>query len=103
MNALPDFTKRQAELFAIKCTEFADRVAAGRIAFLDAVDLLHDAAVSSGLVEAIGESWLPPDSGFVKAICVVPTAPSMRPNDWGATMTSTRQRNAAIKARVMRL
>jgi hypothetical protein len=55
VNALPDFTKRQAELFAIKCTEFADRVAAGRIALLDAVDLLHDAAVSSGLVEAIGD------------------------------------------------
>ena len=55
MNALPDFTKRQAELFAIKCTEFADRVAAGRIGFLDAVDLLHDAAVSSGLVEAAGD------------------------------------------------
>jgi len=55
MNAPSKFLVCQTELFAIKCCEFAERVAAGRIAFLDAVDLLHDAAVSCGLVEAIGD------------------------------------------------
>jgi hypothetical protein len=55
MNAPSKFTVCQAELFAIKCCEFAERVAAGQIAFLDAVDLLHDAAVSSGLVDSVGD------------------------------------------------
>jgi len=54
MNSLPNFTVAQLELFAIRSTQVADRVAANQIAFLDGVDLLFDAAVSSGLVDAAG-------------------------------------------------
>lgn len=49
------FAARQLKLFAIRCLELADRVAENQIAFLDAIDLLYDAAMSSGLVDAVGD------------------------------------------------
>jgi hypothetical protein len=49
-----DFTQRQIELFAIRSAELAERVYAGRMPLLDGVDLLFDAAIWSGLVDAIG-------------------------------------------------
>jgi hypothetical protein len=49
-----DFTTCQIELFAIRSAELAERVYAGRMLFLDGVDLLFDAAIWSGLVDEIG-------------------------------------------------
>jgi hypothetical protein len=48
-------TSRQLEILALRCLELADRVAAGEIAFLDAVDIAYDAAVWSGLIETVGD------------------------------------------------
>jgi hypothetical protein len=45
---------RQLELFAHRCFDFSDQVAAGKVDFLDAVDVLQDAAVASGLEAAVG-------------------------------------------------
>lgn len=46
---------RQLELFALRSLGLADRVAAGEIAFLDAVDIAYDAAVWSGLTDTVGD------------------------------------------------
>jgi hypothetical protein len=54
-SATRDFAARQLEIFTLRCLVFADRVAARQIAFLDATDLLYDAAVWSGLVDAVGD------------------------------------------------
>jgi hypothetical protein len=40
---------RQLQILALRSLELADRVAAGEIAFLDAVDIAYEAAVWSGL------------------------------------------------------
>jgi hypothetical protein len=45
---------RQLEILASRSLELADRVAAGEIAFLDAVDIAHNAAVWSGLTSTQG-------------------------------------------------
>jgi hypothetical protein len=45
----------QLEILALRSLELADRVAAGEIAFLDAVDLAYEAAVWSGLTETVGD------------------------------------------------
>jgi len=50
-----NFTQRQLELFAIRCSELADRVAAGNLAFLDAIDFAYTAADFAGLVESAGD------------------------------------------------
>jgi hypothetical protein len=49
------FQQKQMKLFAIRASELADRVSNGQIAFLDAIDLAYDAAIDSGLVDAIGD------------------------------------------------
>ena len=46
---------KQLELFALRCLEIADKVAAGEIAFLDGIDLAYEAARWSGLVEKVGD------------------------------------------------
>jgi hypothetical protein len=46
---------RQLEILALRSLELADRVAAGEIAFLDAVDMAYDAAVWSGLPSTVGD------------------------------------------------
>jgi hypothetical protein len=46
---------KQLELFALRSFSFADRVDSGEIKFLDAVDVLYDGAVTSGLVDAVGD------------------------------------------------
>jgi hypothetical protein len=46
---------KQLELFALRSFDFADRVEAGEIKFLDAIDTLYHAAVASGLVDAVGD------------------------------------------------
>jgi hypothetical protein len=45
----------QLELLALRSLDLADRVAAGEIAFLDAVDLAYEAAVWSGLTDSVGD------------------------------------------------
>jgi hypothetical protein len=49
---------RQLEILALRCFELADRVAAGQLPFIDAVDLAHDAAVWADLPNAIDRSGL---------------------------------------------
>jgi hypothetical protein len=48
-------SSRQLEILALRSLELADRVTAGEIAFLDAVDIAYDAAVWSGLTSTIGD------------------------------------------------
>jgi hypothetical protein len=45
----------QLELLALRSLDLADRVAAGEIAFLDAVDLAYEAAVWSGFTDSLGD------------------------------------------------
>ena len=49
---------RQLEILALRSIELADRVAAGQLRFLDAIDLAYEAAVWAGLPEAIDKSGL---------------------------------------------
>ena len=44
-------TTRQLEILAIRSFELAERVEAGEVEFLDAIDVAYDAAYWSGLVE----------------------------------------------------
>lgn len=53
--ALLEHASRQPELLALRSLELADRVAAGQIAFLDAIDLAYEAAIWSGLTETVGD------------------------------------------------
>jgi len=50
-----DATRAQLELLAIRSTELADRVTAGQIGFLDAIDAAYSAAQWAGLTEAVGD------------------------------------------------
>ena len=61
MNASPpskDFIVAQLSLLAIRASELADRVRAGQVEFLDAVDLAQSAAEWSGLTEVVGVDWV---------------------------------------------
>ena len=49
---------RQLEILASRTIELADRVTAGEIPFIEAVDLAYQAAVWAGLPEAIEKSGL---------------------------------------------
>jgi hypothetical protein len=46
---------RQLEILALRALELADRVAAGELAFLAAVDIAYEAAVWSGLTSTVGD------------------------------------------------
>ncbi len=48
----------QLELLALRASELADRVAAGQLAFIDAVDLAYSAAQWSGLTETAGDDMV---------------------------------------------
>jgi hypothetical protein len=50
----PEAQARQLELLAVRSFQLADRVAAGELQFLYAVDVAFDAAVASGLADAVG-------------------------------------------------
>ena len=54
MNAPLDFTAVQLALLAIRSRELADRVAAGQLPFIDAVDMAQSAADWAGLVDSVG-------------------------------------------------
>jgi hypothetical protein len=47
--------RKQLEILTLRSLELADRVAAGEIAFLDAVDIAYDAAAWSGLTSTVGD------------------------------------------------
>lgn len=49
---------KQLELFALRCFELSDRVAAGELEFIDAVDMAYSAAVWADLPNAIDASGL---------------------------------------------
>jgi hypothetical protein len=55
MSASARRITRQIEILALRCLELADRVAAGEIKFLDAVDVAYEAALWSGLTETAGD------------------------------------------------
>ena len=54
-SAKKDFASAQLELFAIRCSELAERVVAGNIAFINAVDMAYSAAEWAGLIDAVGD------------------------------------------------
>jgi hypothetical protein len=56
--ARPHKVTRQLEILALRCIELADRVAAGEIKFLDAVDLAYSAAIWADLPNEIEASGL---------------------------------------------
>ena len=51
---VPGFVGKQIELFAIRAAEIFEHVLTGKMLICDATDVLHDAAVYSGLEDAIG-------------------------------------------------
>jgi hypothetical protein len=48
-------TSAQLQLFAIRCSDMVDRIAAGEIGFIDGIDMLYSAAIWSGLVDNVGD------------------------------------------------
>lgn len=44
----------QLRLFSIRCAEVFERVLSGKLGMLDAVDMLHDASIASGLDDSVG-------------------------------------------------
>jgi len=54
VDALDGVQAVRLDLFAIRCRDLRDRVAEGRLAFMDAVDTAYEAAVWSGLVDDVG-------------------------------------------------
>jgi hypothetical protein len=55
MNAPFDFTAIQLALLAIRSRELADRVTAGLLPFIDAVDMAYSAAEWAGLTDTVGD------------------------------------------------
>ena len=49
---------RQLEILALRSIELADRVAAGQLPFIDAVDLAYEAAIWADLAERDRRLWL---------------------------------------------
>ena len=54
----PHRVTRQLEILALRSSELAERVAAGELRFLDAIDVAYDAAQWAGLPAAIEKSGL---------------------------------------------
>jgi hypothetical protein len=52
------YAQRQLEILAIRSGELADRVAAGQLGFIDAVDIAYSAAVWADLPRAIERAGL---------------------------------------------
>jgi hypothetical protein len=49
-----DRQAKQLQHLAVRSFQLADRVACGELQFLDAIDVAFDAAVASGLADAVG-------------------------------------------------
>jgi hypothetical protein len=60
---------RQLEILSIRSLELAERVAAGEVAFIDAVNLAYEAAVWAGLTEASGDDVV--QTILAEAFCTV--------------------------------
>jgi hypothetical protein len=58
MTAAQSHAARQLDLLAVRALELADRVAAGQLGFIDAVDLSYEAAVWAGLRETVGDDLI---------------------------------------------
>jgi hypothetical protein len=58
MSALAHPRIDPLDLFYERCCDHVENVRDGRTAFLDAVDLLWDAAVASGLVHRVGDDMV---------------------------------------------
>jgi len=78
---------RQLEILSLRSIELADRVNAGQIAFIDAVDLAYSAAIWADLPNAIDKSGLidrnkaadPCGDDIVQAILAAAFANARRP------------------------
>jgi hypothetical protein len=55
MTATKSRATQQLEILALRSFDFADRVRTNEVRFLDAIDVLYDSAVASGLVDAVGD------------------------------------------------
>jgi hypothetical protein len=51
----PSRATKKLEILSLRSLELAERVAAGEIALLDAVDMAYGAAVWAGLTETVGD------------------------------------------------
>jgi hypothetical protein len=51
---MAEFTSHQLALFSERARVLAERVAAGQLGFIDAVDMAYDAAIWSGLADSVG-------------------------------------------------
>jgi hypothetical protein len=49
------FAERQLDLFGTRCHELAERVSAGVMPFVQAVDLAYEAAIWSGVCDSVGD------------------------------------------------
>jgi hypothetical protein len=54
-HVFQDRAAAQLQLFAIRCADMVERIAAREITFLDGVDMLYSAAVWSGLIDNVGD------------------------------------------------
>ena len=52
---MSSYQTRQLEVLALRSFELADRVEAGQLPFIDAIDLTYAAASWAGLVETVGD------------------------------------------------
>jgi hypothetical protein len=51
----PSRTTRQLEILSLRSLELAERVAAGELALIDAVDMAYTGAVWAGLTDTVGD------------------------------------------------
>lgn len=56
--AAEDRAQRQLGLFAARCHQIAERVAAGELPIVEGVDLLYSAAIWSGLADNVGDDHI---------------------------------------------
>jgi hypothetical protein len=54
-NNADDLARQRLELFAVRCRQMAERVNAGAVPFIWAVDCLYEAATWSGLADDLGD------------------------------------------------
>jgi hypothetical protein len=55
MSAPATIADRQIEVLLLHATMLADRVAAGQIGFIDAIDIAYTAALAAGMDQTVGD------------------------------------------------
>ena len=65
---------RRLQLFALRCRDLRDCVVAGRLGFIDAVDMAYSAAIWAGLTDDLGDDTV--QRVMAAAFCTV--APKQR-------------------------